>query len=79
MSPFGSRRNSTRTFRTGARNGVWFVTKDHVLYGDYLSRDQALRSACFAAQDVEAAGGSARVLAVPNDTVIEHRGFQFTR
>lgn len=74
-----SRGRTVRTFRTGTRNGVWFVTKDHVLYGDYLSRDQAMRSACLAAQGVEAKGGSAQVLSVPNDVVVNHRTFEFTR
>lgn len=78
MNPYGRARN-LRTFRTGARNGVWFVTKDHVLYGDYLSRDQAIRSACLAARGVEDAGGQARVLSVPNDVVVDHRAVEFVR
>jgi hypothetical protein len=74
-----ARGRTVRTFRTGARNGVWFVTKDHVLYGDYLSKDQAMRSACLAAQGVESKGGTARVLSIPNDVVVNHREFEFTR
>jgi hypothetical protein len=62
-----------RTFRTGQRGGVWFVTKDHAFYGDYLSRDQAIESACYGARAVEATGGSARVLDGPDQVVIPHQ------
>ncbi|HEV2530101.1 hypothetical protein [Phenylobacterium sp.] len=59
------------TFRTSLRAGVWSVTKNNVFYGDYLSHNQAIRSACYGARAVEATGGQARVLA--GDEVIAHR------
>jgi hypothetical protein len=62
-----------RTFRTGRRGGVWFVTKDHAFYGDYLSHDQALESACYGARAVQAKGGSARVLDGPDEVVVPHQ------
>jgi hypothetical protein len=59
-------------FRAALRDGAWTVTKNNVLYGDYFSRDQAIRSACFGARAVEATGGVARVLAEPGDELIAH-------
>jgi hypothetical protein len=61
------------TFRTALRGGVWAVTKNNVFYGDYSSREQAIRSACNGARAVEAKGGQARVLALPGDEPIAHR------
>jgi hypothetical protein len=49
------------------------VTKNNVFYGDYLSRAQAIRSACYGARAVEATGGEARVLVLPGDELIAHR------
>lgn len=60
------------TFRTGERSGVWFVTKDEVFYGDYLTRAQAVEAACFGARTVEAQGGSAQVLG-SGDAVVPHQ------
>ena len=64
------------TFRTGERSGVWFVTKDQVFYGDYLTRGQAVEAACFGARTVEAQGGSAQVLETPGDVVVPHQSLQ---
>jgi hypothetical protein len=61
------------TFRASLSSGVWSVTKNNVFYGDYLSRSQAIRSACYGARAVEATGGRARVLVLPGDEVIAHR------
>ncbi|MCR5879136.1 hypothetical protein [Phenylobacterium sp. J367] len=62
------------TFRAILRSGVWSVTRDHVFYGDFLTRAEALRQACAAAIAVEALGGTARVLAPPGETLVPHRG-----
>lgn len=59
------------TFHATLRSGVWSVTKDHVFYGDYFSRGQAIASACYGARAVEAIGGEACVLA--DGEVIAHR------
>ena len=61
------------TFRTRQRGGVWSVTKDHVFYGDFLSRTEAVRSACSAARTVESLGGSASVLVGPSEAVVRHQ------
>ncbi|CAN7457509.1 hypothetical protein LJR225_003079 [Phenylobacterium sp. LjRoot225] len=63
----------TYTFRTGERSGVWYVNKNDVFYGDYLSRNQAIEAACFGARTVEAKGGSARVLSMPGDVPVAHQ------
>jgi hypothetical protein len=63
--------NRDTTFRTTLRSGVWAVTKNNVFYGDYFSRNQAIRSACYGARAVETTGGVARVLA--GEEVIAHR------
>src|SRR2546427_522572 len=60
-------------FRIDQRSGVWVVTKNDTFYGDYLSRGQAIESACFGARAVEAQGGSAEVLATPGDERVDHR------
>jgi hypothetical protein len=62
----------TCTFRASRRSSVWQVTRDEVFYGDYLSREEALKSACSAARSFEAVGGTARVLASPGDVLIAH-------
>jgi hypothetical protein len=59
------------TFRVTLRAGVWSVTKDHVFYGDYFSRDQAIASACYGARAAEATGGEVRVLS--GEQLIAHR------
>jgi hypothetical protein len=60
------------TFRAGLRGGVWQVTRDYVFHGEYASREEAAEGACNAARLLEAAGGAARVLATPGDTLIPH-------
>jgi hypothetical protein len=60
-------------FRVTVHDGVWSVTKNKVFYGDYNSRPQAIRSACYGARAVEATGATARVLVAPGDEVIAHR------
>ena len=66
------RSGRTCTFRAALRGGVWQVTRNYVFYGDYLSRQEALRGACEAARSFEAAGGAARVLGPPGETLHPH-------
>lgn len=65
--------NRDTRFQVAQRGGVWAVTKNDAFYGDYASRDQAIRGACFGARTVEASGGQARVTAAPNDQIVDHR------
>ena len=59
-------------FRAEGISGVWSVTRDHVFYGDYLSRAEAVSGACAAARDVEALGGTAEVRAGPDGKLVRH-------
>lgn len=72
MRPTAPGGNRDTTFRAALTFGVWTVTKNNAFYGDYLDRDQAIRSACYGARAVEAAGGRARVLLLPGDLLIPH-------
>jgi hypothetical protein len=67
------------TFRVGLSSGVWFVTRDEVFYGDYLTRGQAMESACNGARTIEAQGGSAVVLAMPGEVVVPHQKLRAAR
>jgi hypothetical protein len=72
MNAIGRGPSRETTFRAAMRGSAWTVTKNNVFYGDYFSRDQAIRSACFGARAVEATGGAVLVLAEPGDQVIAH-------
>jgi hypothetical protein len=61
------------TFQVSEQSGVWAVSKNGAFYGDYLSREQAVRSACYGARSVEATGGQARVFGPPGNALISHR------
>ena len=73
MSAIGRRPSRGSIFRAAQRSGVWSVTKDGQFYGDYLSREQAIRGACNGARAVEAVGGQAKVLVGSGEEVIAHR------
>ena len=60
-------------FHARLRAGVWGVTKNDAPYREYLSRAAAVAGACAAARDVEAVGGSARVLYGAHDELIGHQ------
>ena len=66
------------TFRAFARQGAWCVTREGAFYGDFLTRAEALRCACFGARAVEARGGAARVLTGAGDAVVPHQDEKFT-
>jgi hypothetical protein len=63
----------TARFAISSRGGVWQVTRNEVFFGDYLSRDEATRSACSAARSYEAGGGSAVVVTSPGDALVAHQ------
>jgi hypothetical protein len=73
MSLVGRGPSRETAFQVRERAGVWAVTKNKVFYGDYHSREQAIRGACYGARTVEASGGEARVTVSPGDEVIPHR------
>ena len=73
MSLVGRGASRDTNFRVRQRAGGWAVTKNEVFYGDYVSREQAIRSACYGARAVEATGGQACVKVLPGEEVIAHR------
>jgi hypothetical protein len=79
MSLVGRGPSRATSFVVRLRMGVWEVIKDEVLYGDYTSREQAIRSACYGARAVEATGGEASVTVSPGRETIAHRNFVFAR
>jgi len=60
------------TFRVSDVGGRWQVSRDAVFWGDFLSRGDAVRAACFGARKEELRGRSSRVLAPPADQLMSH-------
>jgi hypothetical protein len=60
-------------FRAQLRADVWSVTKDDEFYGEHLSRNEALVSACSAARSMEALGCVAEVRVGPRDDLVRHQ------
>ena len=65
-------RRSGCTFRVREQCGGWRVWRDGSLYGEFLTRGEAVRAACFAARAEEANGSPARVLGPPGNRRIPH-------
>jgi hypothetical protein len=61
MDIVGTTPPGRRRLQVQQRGGIWSVLKDRVFYGDYLTRAQAIRSACSAACAIDSLGGSAEV------------------
>ena len=72
MNVIGRASGTSCTFRVSLKSGVWSVSKDGTFYGDYLSRAQAIASACLGARTVEARGGASRVVAGKTEQVVPH-------
>lgn len=58
------------TFRVLEAPGQWRVWRDQTLYGDFLTRSDALRAACFGARAEAKRGSAARVFA-PDDQPVD--------
>lgn len=67
--------NHTANFEISLRAGVWQVHRNQVFYGDYLSRQQAMRSACSAARSYEASGGAAVVRTASDGALVAHQSY----
>lgn len=65
-------RSENYTYEVSKQGGVWHVLRDKVFYGDFLTRGDAVRGACFGARADEARGHSAQVLAPPGDSPLPH-------
>lgn len=58
---------TARTFRVSEQGSQWRVSRDGVLYGDFLTRGDAVRAACFGARTQDRQGRPAQVVAAPGD------------
>ncbi|MFC3069345.1 hypothetical protein [Phenylobacterium soli] len=65
-------RKSGCTFRVRETAGVWRVSRDGALYGEFLTRGDAVRGACFGARSEDSRGRGAEVLAAPGDQRVPH-------
>lgn len=59
------------TFRVSEVHGVWRVSRGQSLYGDFLTRGDAVRAACFGARAANKRGAMSRVVAAPEDHRID--------
>ena len=60
------------TFRVREQSVGWRVWRDGTLYGEFLTRGDAVRAACFGARTEDAHGSPARVLGPPGNRRIPH-------
>lgn len=60
------------TFRVREQGGGWRVWRDGALYGQFPTRGEAVRAACFGARTEDAHGSPARVLGPPGNRRIPH-------
>ena len=65
-------RLTPRTFRVWEQSGQWRVSRDGAFYGDFLTRGDAVRAACFGARTQNGYGRTAEVIASPGDQRIPH-------
>jgi hypothetical protein len=65
-------RRSGCTFRVRQTSDVWRVSRDGALYGEFLTRGDAVRGACFGARSEDSRGGAAEVLTAPGDQRVPH-------
>jgi hypothetical protein len=69
---FAAPRRIGCTFRIRQKSKIWEVSRDEVLYGDFLTRGEAVRAACFGARTQDSHGRPAQVVASPGDELIPH-------
>lgn len=60
------------TFAVSEVDGQWQVAREAVRVGDFHSRGDAVRAACFKARGEEKHGRRARVIAGPGDLLVPH-------
>ena len=61
-----------RIFTVSDKAGSWQVFRDAVAVGDFHSRGDAVRAACFSARAEEKHGRRAQVIASPGDSIMPH-------
>jgi hypothetical protein len=70
-----SRRRGGRpgcTFRIWEEAKLWQVSRDETPYGEFLTRGDAVRAACFGARTAEGEGKASDVLVAPGDQRVPH-------
>lgn len=65
------------TFRVHQEAKVWKVSRDDFAYGEFFTRGDAVRAACFGARAQDRHGPGSRVLVTPGDHPIPHYEPQF--
>jgi hypothetical protein len=65
-------RSTGCTFRVLEKSDGWQVLRDARLYGDFHTRGDAVRAACFGARSQDRYGRGSRVLMTPGDRPIPH-------
>jgi hypothetical protein len=60
------------TFRVLQKSEVWQVSRDETFYGEFLTRGDAVRAACFGARAQDRRGRGSRVVMTPGDQRIPH-------
>lgn len=67
----GQSQTSESTFRVSEVDGAWRVSQGQSLYGDFQTRGDAVRAACFGARAANKRGAMSRVVAAPEDQRID--------
>ena len=60
------------TFRVSRKADAWQVSRDESVYGEFFTRGDAVRAACFGARTQDRRGRGSRVLMTPGDKPIPH-------
>jgi hypothetical protein len=60
------------TFRVLQKSEVWQVSRDETFYGEFLTRGDAVRAACFGARAQDRHGRGSQVLMTPGDERVPH-------
>lgn len=61
------RRGPGSTFRVSETSEGWQVTHGETVYGDFGTRGEAVRAACFGARTQDRRGGRSEVRVMPGD------------
>jgi len=67
----GQSQTSESTFRVSEVDGAWPVSQGQSLYGNFQTRGDAVRAACFGARAANKRGAMSRVVAAPEDQRID--------
>lgn len=60
------------TFRICQTSAAWQVSRDELFYGEFHTRGDAVRAACFGARAQDRRGRGSQVLMTPGDQRVPH-------